>query len=90
MTGSESCTTNNFGWFRWGSKDVCPNTSKWISAILIGVLFAFFASPFAFRLTNGVFTCLGTCPLYDNGPTVLGIIIHAIIFTLIARLLMGW
>ncbi len=67
------------------------NWQKWLSAILIGLLFILIASPFAFGVTGGLFTSLGTGPLTrGGGPTWLGLIIHGIVFTLIARLLMGW
>lgn len=80
-----------FGWPVLGQNREATNWQKWVSAILIGLLFALIASPFVFRLTNNLFTSLGTGPLTTGGgPTWLGLIIHAIIFTLIARLLMGW
>lgn len=63
-----------------------PYTSKdkWIIALMGGLLFLLLASPFLFSLTSsfGLPFAEGSC------PTVIGLLVHTILFTLIVRLLM--
>lgn len=62
---------------------------KWIAAIILGLLFALISSNFVYRLTNTLFTSIGVSPLYvAGGPTLLGLLIHTIVFILIVRLIM--
>ncbi|MEO7398151.1 MAG: hypothetical protein ABIW84_06265 [Ilumatobacteraceae bacterium] len=57
-------------------------------AIIIGILFFLIAMPMAFRLSNTLGGFVGVKTLNKNSPTLLGMLIHVIIFTLIIRLLM--
>lgn len=57
-------------------------------AVIIGIIFFLVAMPMAFRLTNGLGGFVGVKTLNKNSPTLLGMIIHTIVFILIIRLLM--
>lgn len=62
---------------------------KWIIASIIAVVFFIFSLPFVYKLTNTATRCVKLNAASKNGsPTVLGIIIHAIIFMIVVRLLM--
>lgn len=57
-------------------------------AIIIGILFFLIAMPMAFRLSNGLGGLVGVKTLHKNSPTLLGMIIHTLIFIFIIRCLM--
>ena len=72
---------------------------KWWVSLLLGLLFVFISSPFFYVFTNYVFNLFcGTCIYVDSidngycvvygGPTLLGLFIHFIIFTLVIRFLL--
>jgi hypothetical protein len=66
------------------------NSMKWWLAILLGVLFFVIAFPGTYNLTNAIWTSLGlpsflTAP---GCPTTLAVLIHALVFALIVRLLL--
>jgi hypothetical protein len=65
------------------------NTDKWIIAAILGAIFVLLASPFFFSIINYFLKPLGF-PATDEGrkPTVVGLIVAAIVFFLIVRLLM--
>jgi hypothetical protein len=64
------------------------NSEKWIIALFFGILFLLISLPFAFYLSNSVAVSLGVPRLYyfEGGPTIIGLIIQAIIFAVIVRL----
>jgi hypothetical protein len=65
------------------------NMDKWIIAGIIGVLFILLASSWAFMASNFVFSKLGMPTVTKHGrPTIIGLVLHAIIFVIIVRLLM--
>ena len=65
------------------------NREKWIISLIAGIIFALVASPAAFGLTNRISTKIGGPLLFlGAGATTWGLIIHAIVFALIIRLLM--
>ncbi len=57
-------------------------------AIIIGILFFLIAMPMAFRLSNRAGGLIGIKTLNKNTPTLIGMLLHALIFTLIIRMLM--
>ena len=65
------------------------NMDKWIIAAIIAVIFVLLASPFAFRLTNWLFAKIGMPTVTKGGqPTISGLLVHAVVFFIIIRLLM--
>jgi uncharacterized protein YecA (UPF0149 family) len=65
------------------------NADKWIIAAIIAVLFALLACPQAFTLSNWLFARFGLPTTSKEGrPTAFGVILHAIVFFLVIRLLM--
>lgn len=75
-----------------------PYTSrdKWVIAVMAGLLFLVLASPYTYVLTGSVGQTVGAnLSNYEasnkpNGcPTLLGLTVHAIVFLLIARLLLS-
>lgn len=71
-----------------------PNTrvtglDKTLITIIIGIVFFILALPLIFRLTHRGTSLIGIKAVNDKGcPTIVGVIIHAIIFMFILRLLM--
>jgi len=62
---------------------------KWIIVLISALLFALIASPYLYGVTGGFARTLGFELLYSNGqPKPLGLIVHAVIFALIIRLMM--
>jgi hypothetical protein len=57
-------------------------------AIIIGIIFFLLAMPMAFRLTNGIGSRIRLPTLKNGSPTLIGLIVHTIIFIIIIRLLM--
>ena len=71
----------------------CPkhytSKDKWIVSIISGLLFLLVASPFLFSLVNDLTKHLGLVVASPSGcPTTAGLVLHAIVFTLIVRLMM--
>ena len=68
-----------------------PYTSrdKWIVALVAAVLFLILASPFTYSLLNGLTSSFGLITAAPNGcPLMSGLIIMAILYMLVVRLLM--
>ena len=66
------------------------NAMKWWLAIFLGILFFLIAFPGTYNVTNAVWTSVGL-PSYMNAPgapNAWGVLIHAIIFALIIRLIL--
>ena len=61
---------------------------KWQSSFIAGVLFFIVASPFLFDLVNGVVSRFGYLVAVGGCPTYLGLALHAVVFMLLARLMM--
>lgn len=70
-----------------------PYTSKdkWIVSVIAGVLFLIVASPFLFKVVNGLAGIFGisTADPATGNPNILGLLIHSIVFVLVVRLLMN-
>jgi hypothetical protein len=61
---------------------------KWWAAIILGFVFAFVSSIFFYSITNGIATSLGGLPTMCGGPTLIGLILHTVIFILVVRLIL--
>ena len=62
---------------------------KWACAVVCGVIFLLISAPFTYDATDFVTTKIGFDTVDDNGkPTIPGLILHAIVFILLARLSM--
>lgn len=78
-----------------GNADVVPATTqptsaqKWWASILFGFIFALLSSPLTYYGTNFFFTHLGGAKTtVGPGPTIMGLMIHTIVFILIIRLIL--
>ena len=65
------------------------NSQKWLRAVILGILFAILAAPFMYNITNSLFSRLGLYTTNGGGATPFGLILHAIVFTLLARLVLN-
>lgn len=70
-------------------RNAIPPAQKWLAAIVVGILFLLFSAPFVYQLTNALFAPLGLNTIVSGRPTWGGLIIHAILFVLLLRLLMA-
>lgn len=61
---------------------------KWILAILLAMLFLFFATPLAFQTGNRFLSLAGLSYVHNDRVTGAGWILHAVLFALFVRLLM--
>jgi len=66
------------------------SSMKWWMVVLLALLFFVIAFPGTYTLTNSIWTGLGLPSYLTPGgcPTVLAVLIHAIIFGLIVRILL--
>ena len=68
------------------------NRDKWAVAITFGLLFLVVSSPYTYGLSDALFSTIGLDTAHSTSygaiPTVIGLIIHTVIFVLILRLLM--
>ena len=75
------------------SKNKCyehSSADKWTIALVSGLLFFLLATPYLFDMTNAATMSLMRLQLTNSKgcPNLAGVMIHAIIFILIVRLLM--
>lgn len=62
---------------------------KLIASAMAGLLFLVIASPFAYQLVSGIVQCLTGMSTASKGcPTLAGLILHAVVFAILARVLM--
>lgn len=65
------------------------NKDKWLVSVYAAVLFAVLASPFAFRLTDGLSKMVGIRLADAKGcPNMIGLALHSVVFVLCLRGLM--
>ncbi len=68
------------------------NQQKWLGALVAGLLFLILSSSFLYQLTNKLLTALfgPKAATVTNGgqPTILGLILHTIVFVLLFRLIL--
>lgn len=67
-----------------------PKTvDKWRYTLYTTVLFIIIVNPYTYRLTNTIFgKIIGKVASADGCPTIVGIMLHTIVFTLLLRILM--
>ena len=63
-------------------------TQKWMVSFWSGLLFLLIASPFMYKLTGSLFSMLNINIESDGCPNYVGLIIHALVFVLLVRLMM--
>ena len=66
------------------------NSMKWWLAIFLGILAFIIFFPGTFNLTNAIWTSFGLPSFLQapGSPTVVGVLIHAVIFAVIIRLVL--
>lgn len=68
------------------------NQQKWVGALVGGLIFLVLSSGLSFSLTNKLFTAIGgpkAATVSQTGaPTTLGLVVHAIVFVLLFRLIL--
>ena len=70
-------------------KKLYTDRDKWIVAVISAVLFLIIASPFMYNFTNSITSSFGLVLADSRGyPLMSGLLVHALIFLLIIRLLM--
>lgn len=69
-------------------KKTISEANKWMISLWSGLLFFLIASPFMFKLTGGIFSSAGLKIQKDGCPNLLGVGIHALVFTILVRLMM--
>lgn len=66
------------------------NSEKWWAALVLGLLFALLSCSFLYGVTDTVTKSFGAPTWKDGaGPTLLGLLLHTIIFILLARILLA-
>lgn len=70
------------------------NMKKWKYTLITTVIFLIIANPYTYILVNYLFKCcLGKRVVIASAtgcPTMIGLIIHAVVFTLLLRWVMDW
>lgn len=61
---------------------------KWIIGVVVGVLFFLLASPFAYEMTQKLTGTINLETSVNGCPNYKGVILHAIVFVILLRLLM--
>lgn len=62
---------------------------KWIISLMSGLLFLLIASPFLYSTVGKLAGMVGLNTSSASGcPTILGLVLHAVVFTVIVRLMM--
>ena len=66
------------------------SVDKWRYTLITSVLFLIVVNPMTYKLTNNLFSkLLGSIANPSSGcPSMVGILLHAVVFTLLLRLLM--
>lgn len=66
------------------------NRQKWLISLYSAILFLIIASPFAFKLVNGLSMSLFGVETADNEgcPNTVGLLVHTVVFLLIVRAIM--
>lgn len=69
-------------------KDDLTESQKWVVSLMSALAFLLIASPFMYKITGGVTDAVGFTTSKDGCPNVYGLVLHAIVFAVIVRLLM--
>jgi len=68
------------------------NQKKWMISFISAIVFVLVSTPQTFKLTNSIFEkyfCIKTIDEFEK-PTWSGILLHALVFMIISRLLMNY
>lgn len=66
------------------------SAQKWWAALLVGMLFAIVSSCWSYGITNWFSKrCVGFSTSRPGGPTLVGLLIHTIIFIILIRIILG-
>lgn len=70
---------------------IYTNLDKWGSALLMGLLFMVFASPYAYKATGFLTEKAGFETSNSQGcPTIAGVLTHALVFMLVVKLVLNY
>lgn len=70
---------------------IYTNLDKWGSALLMGLLFMVFASPYAYRATDFLAEKAEISISNSQGcPTLVGIAVHSLVFMLVVKLILNY
>lgn len=61
---------------------------KWIISLWTALLFLLIASPFMYNITNSLTSTIGFQTSSNGCPNIWGLVIHAIVFAILTRVLM--
>ena len=61
---------------------------KWIIGLYCGLLFLLIASPFMYKLTNKLTKLVGWTSSVNGCPNIGGLILHAVVFVILIRVIM--
>ena len=61
---------------------------KWMVSVYSAILFFIISAPFMYKLTGAIFSYFGLNIQMYGCPNYLGLVIHAVVFALLIRLLM--
>jgi hypothetical protein len=68
---------------------VPTGAQKWWCSLLLGMLFAIVSSCWLYGITNWMSKkCTGTVIYKSGGPSLAGLLLHTVIFTLLVRLIL--
>ena len=70
------------------SQNSLSNRNKWLVSLLSAALFIVIASPLMYKLTNKLTMSMGWTTSNNGCPNMGGLILHGLIFLLLAQLLM--
>lgn len=71
------------------SPKLVTNHEKWLISAISGLLFLLVASPFLYSMVNELTKRVGLIVASPSGcPTTYGLLLHAVVFTLVVRLMM--
>ena len=75
-------------------KNKLDNMKKWKYTLITTIIFLVIANPYTYILVNYLFKCcLGKRVVIASAtgcPTMIGLILHAVVFTLLLRWVMDW
>lgn len=65
------------------------NQQKWILSLIAGLLFTLVSLPITYGITNQISNVLANYDLFiAGGPSMIGMLIHAVVFSLLFRLVL--
>jgi hypothetical protein len=66
-------------------------SDKWKNSLIASLIFLVVAAPMTYTMVNKLTSMVNIQTVDSNGtPTMTGVIVHAIVFLLLTRLVMEW